>query len=97
VDLYTETRDETQVLIGHCQIWGSKFTALLNALARQELEALHEYFSSNQKFLLQTPTTLEQLAEAVTLQECLQMEEDAIAARFKPLRDKYRTLARFEV
>ncbi len=85
------------MLISHCQIWGGKFTALLNTLARQELEALHDYFSSNQFALRQAPQTLEQLAEAVTLQERLQAEQDAVAARFKPLRHKYRTLARFEV
>lgn len=87
----------TQVLISHCQVWGGKFTALLNTLGRQELEALHDYFSSNQVVLRRTPQTLEQLAEAVTLQERLHSEQDALAARFKPLRDKYRTLARFEV
>jgi hypothetical protein len=86
-----------QALVGHCEAWSGKFTALLNSMARRELEALHSYFSTHKAALRQTPQTLEELAEAVKLQDRLVAERDRTLARFEPLRDKYRTLARFEV
>jgi len=35
-----------QTLVGHCEQWVAKFTGLLNALAEQELSALHSHFQS---------------------------------------------------
>jgi dynein heavy chain len=55
------------------------------------------YNRSNLEALSKTSQDLEQLAEAVGLHRRLVEEKGKTAARFEPLRDKYRVLEKFEV
>ncbi|GMH41208.1 hypothetical protein BSKO_09118 [Bryopsis sp. KO-2023] len=86
-----------QALVGHCEAWVQRFSSLLHHLAATELKSIHSYFSSNSEALAVPPMNLDQLAESVNLQRKLVSEKKMIASRFEPLREKYKTLERFEV
>jgi len=86
-----------QTLLGHCEQWVGKFTGLLNSLAATELNAIHEHFTSSAQQLAAHPTTMDQLANLVNLHARLLDERKKMEARFEPLREKYKVLARHEV
>ena len=86
-----------QTLVGHCELWINKFTGLLNSIAQRELAALHTYFATGTASLKRGPATLEQLAMQLTLQKQLVSERAATEARFRPLREQYQVLEKFEV
>ena len=86
-----------QVLLAQCGAWRGKFLSLLNAVAARELAALHAYIDSASAGLAQTSSSMADVAETELLQQRLAAECAGIAARFEPLREKYRALARFEV
>ena len=86
-----------QTLVGHCELWISKFTGLLNSIAHRELTALHTYFASGSSSLKRGPATLDQLATQLTLHKQLAAERAATEARFRPLREQYQVLEKFEV
>ena len=85
------------VLVTHCETWINKFTALLNQLARDELEEIDRYFKENTKLLERQPTNLDELAENVNLQKSLMEAREETEKRFQPLEEKYKTLEKFEV
>ena len=86
-----------QALLAQCGAWRGKFMSLLNTVAARELAALHAYIDSASAGLAQTPRSMADVAETQLLQQKLAAECAGIAARFEPLREKYRALARFEV
>lgn len=86
-----------QTLVGHCELWISKFTGLLNSIAHRELTALHTYFASGTASLKRGPATLEQLASQLTLHKQLVADRATTEARFRPLREQYQVLEKFEV
>lgn len=56
-----------------------------------------DFCRSNLEALSKVPQNLDQLADAVGLHRRLVEEKAKTAARFDPLRDKYRVLEKFEV
>ena len=79
-----------QNLVGHCETWVQKFTGLLVSLAAAELRSLHDYFKASKESLALQPSNLDQLAEVVNTHKRLVEEKPKCAARFEPLREKYR-------
>ena len=85
-----------QSLVAHCEGWVTRFTGLLNSMAKTELMELHDQFSSSTRTLAVPVSSLDMLADQVNLQVKLTHELDSVEARFQPLHDKYKTLERFE-
>lgn len=75
-----------QVISGHCDQWQQRLTGLLNQLAAAELAALHDYCEGNAGALQRHASSVEQLAESVTLLGRLREERTAMEGRFGPLR-----------
>ncbi|KAI5057584.1 hypothetical protein GOP47_0027599 [Adiantum capillus-veneris] len=84
-------------IIGHCEGWANKFTTLLNAIAKVELEDIYAYMYRNTKDLKQPPETLDMLTEKVNHWHAVREESSTFKTRFEPLQEKYKTLQKFEV
>ncbi len=80
-----------QVISGHCDGWQQRLTGLLNQLAAAELAALQDYCEGNASALQRQPSSVEQLADSVTLLGRLREERGALEARSAPLRCAYIT------
>ena len=81
----------------HCHGWMTKFYQLLNNMTNQELTSLYEYFSVNKKKILAQPTGLDMLGEQLATVQKLKAEEVQTEARFKPLKEQYGLLEKYEV
>lgn len=75
-----------QTLTALCEAWRAKLTGLLNSIAARELAALHSHITTSLQALAPVPGSLEQLAEAVSLQQRLSEDSPKMVARFEPLR-----------
>ena len=84
-------------LVSHCESWVKKFTGLLNNIAQAELKSMQDYFEGHKTSLAKQPLNLDMLAESVNLLRRLIEEKPQVEARFEPLREKYKTLEKFEV
>ncbi|CAM6114547.1 unnamed protein product [Calypogeia fissa] len=86
-----------QSIITHCEAWVVKFTTLLNQIAKTELEAIHNYLQTATTMLNIPPENLDMLTATATKWKAVKEEGAATEARFAPLEDKYKVLAKFEV
>ncbi|EFJ08553.1 hypothetical protein SELMODRAFT_185288 [Selaginella moellendorffii] len=86
-----------QAIISHCVAWVSKFTTLLNTIAKTELESIYAYMEKNKQQLKRKPETLDQLTETVNEWRAVVDERSAMEAKFTPIDEKYDTLFKFEV
>ena len=86
-----------QTLVHHCETWVTKLTQLLNDIARQELESVHDYFKSNTEILKKPVLSLDMLADTVNLQKKLLSEKSKVQGSFAPILEKYASLESFEV
>ncbi|KAK9846646.1 hypothetical protein WJX81_008333 [Elliptochloris bilobata] len=95
--LFVDCGPLKQTLNGHCEAWSSKFSGLLQTKAARELAELHSHFQTSNAALKRVPADLSQLSEDIALHKSLAVELPLLHARFEPLRDNYRALAKFEV
>ena len=82
-------------LVAHCQTWQQKLLTLLNANARQNLDALHRHFEDMTAKL--TATTHQSLPEKTQLLTDLQTEAASLEANIPPIEDMYATLQKFDL
>ncbi|BFI30788.1 dynein axonemal heavy chain [Marchantia polymorpha subsp. ruderalis] len=86
-----------QSIISHCEAWVIKFTTLLNQIAKTELESIHAYLQSVTEILNLPPENLDMLTATANKWRTVKDECATTEARFAPLEDKYKVLAKFEV
>ncbi|EER11305.1 hypothetical protein Pmar_PMAR018114, partial [Perkinsus marinus ATCC 50983] len=84
-------------LIKHCQQWREKLTDLLHDRAKQQLDSILGYFTSNSKILLSTPRNFDQLRERIHLLDTCSNDIGSMDDRIKPVEDMYQALADFDV
>jgi dynein heavy chain len=84
-------------LLGHCQEWQNKFTALLLKLATQSLNRIMKYFEENSQKVLVPPDTHYDLDMSSKLLESLQNDLPRIEEQFLPLNDQFSVLQKYEV
>lgn len=86
-----------QALVGHCSVWQSKLTSLLNANAYEQLSGLHDMFQKKSNKLRAVPSDVDQLTESLTLLAQLQNDASSIEAQFGPINEHYIILEKYEV
>eukprot|EP01063_Lacrimia_lanifica_P009197 TRINITY_DN1620_c2_g3_i1.p1 TRINITY_DN1620_c2_g3~~TRINITY_DN1620_c2_g3_i1.p1 ORF type:complete len:4609 (+),score=2253.81 TRINITY_DN1620_c2_g3_i1:158-13984(+) len=83
-------------LCRHCQEWMDKFYTLINNMASNELNALYDMFATSKKRITTKPTGLDMLGEQLALVAKLKADEAATEGRFKPVKDQYQLLDKYE-
>eukprot|EP00756_Hemistasia_phaeocysticola_P025139 Hpha_TRINITY_DN15989_c0_g2::TRINITY_DN15989_c0_g2_i1::g.72379::m.72379/K10408/DNAH; dynein heavy chain, axonemal len=81
----------------HCNEWMGKFYALLNQMASQELNSMYDMFKAYKKKIQETPVNLDMLGEQLATVQKLKTDEAATEARFKPVKEQYALLEKYEV
>ena len=84
-------------LTDHCVQWQNKLLKLLNDNALQELKSIQGMFKENTETLESHSQTLEELGNKINLHKGCNAAQGETEARFEPVEEMYKVLARFEV
>ncbi|KAI8821286.1 dynein heavy chain and region D6 of dynein motor-domain-containing protein [Fimicolochytrium jonesii] len=84
-------------LVSHCNSWQNKLTTLLNNNASTDLISLHKMFVEKAEKLRTVPRDLDQLGDSLGVLQKLQTSLQSIEGQFRPIREQYEILEKYEV